>query len=261
MKSGKMPWKCHDRGVPFNPTNQKRYSGINPILLDCVAHERGYDSKYWATFNQWNTNNLMIKSGSKSVEIIKWDNLVEFVEKQESIQLQTYMKMKTYPVFCFSQCTGILDVYETYEFKNLIDNDYTKVDNIVKNRKIKIKTDKTVDFAYHDPINEEIVIPTESFFSNDSQYYATILHELAHHSESLIGWGDRPLHQGELLAEIVTGYVESELGFNHDQDTTNQNLYFETWIQEINNDPDYLFQAATFASKSIDWILDDFTSE
>ena len=126
---------------------------------------------------------------------------------------------------------------------------------IVKATGAKIRHHVNVEIPRYDraPL-DRIMLPPKKRFIDKSQYYSALLHEEAHLSESRIGWV-KPIHQGELFAEIVSGYMESELEIPHDPDMTHHNKWVDVWIYEIEKDPKYLFDAAAYAAKSIDWIL------
>jgi antirestriction protein ArdC len=47
------PWSGGgSMGIPYNATSQRRYSGVNVLLLWATALERGYRSDAWLTFRQ-----------------------------------------------------------------------------------------------------------------------------------------------------------------------------------------------------------------
>jgi antirestriction protein ArdC len=58
-----------------------------------------------------------------------------------------------------------------------------------------------------------------------------------------------------LIAEIGTGLMETQLGFPHSHDQTNYNKYLDEWLAEMKKNPKYIFDAATQASRSLDYLL------
>jgi antirestriction protein ArdC len=58
LKAGARPWvrpwrALENTGLPTNVVSERCYSGVNVLLLQLVAQARGYQSKWWGTFNQW----------------------------------------------------------------------------------------------------------------------------------------------------------------------------------------------------------------
>ena len=50
----RQPWVNHpNAGLPCNVISQRRYHGVNTVLLGLVANDAGYESKWWGTFKQW----------------------------------------------------------------------------------------------------------------------------------------------------------------------------------------------------------------
>ena len=59
LKAGKVapwrrPWSLdRNAGAATNVVSKKPYKGINPLLLAVSSMRHGFQSKWWATFNQW----------------------------------------------------------------------------------------------------------------------------------------------------------------------------------------------------------------
>ena len=253
LKKGRPPWRSNNRGLPTNPQTGRKYTGINPLILDAVADKERHRSKYWATYHQWKLLGCQVpqkpdKSKEFGINIVNWQPFVK--ENKDKFSL-----LQTYPVFNADQCFGN-NIGEFLILKeNKILPSYVETELIVKSTKAKIRHNTHTKHPRYDrhPL-DRIMLPPKYRFLNISQYWSAVLHELAHYSEARIGWL-KPIHQGELFAEIVTGYMESELEIPHDQDLTNHNKWVNIWLEEIEKDPKYLFDAAAYASKSIDWIL------
>ena len=64
----------------FRVTGQRRlprlYSGINPILLDLQSMVRGYTSKWWGTFGQWQSLGAQVKKRPDDVKPGHWGTSV-----------------------------------------------------------------------------------------------------------------------------------------------------------------------------------------
>jgi antirestriction protein ArdC len=106
------------------------------------------------------------------------------------------------------------------------------------------------------PPFERILLPSRSRFLTDAQYVATKLHELLHYVEQpwRAGWVG-PDHQGELVAECGTGFLEAALELPHDDDNTNIEKWLPAWAEEVGANPDYLFDAVAQAGRSVEFIL------
>ncbi len=72
LKKGTVPWRkpwVNDPnfGMPMNVISKKRYQGINTLLLNM---EQDYESKYWATFKQWQSLGGSVKRGEMGTRIV-----------------------------------------------------------------------------------------------------------------------------------------------------------------------------------------------
>jgi antirestriction protein ArdC len=107
------------------------------------------------------------------------------------------------------------------------------------------------------PPRDRIVLPPRTRFVNDSQYYATVFHEIIHFVEQpeRAGWIGSD-HQGELVAECGTGFLEAHLDLPHDHDNTNIEKWLPAWCERIKANPEYLFDAVAQAERSVRYIVD-----
>lgn len=119
LKGGKIPW-FHKRGIPKNPLTEQRYTGINAIFLDTLAHERKLYSCYWATYAQWQKLGFSVKKkpenfqGDYGAKILRYKTKLKGEDLGANIKLTKYQVMETFSVFSFMQCDAELTLYESY---------------------------------------------------------------------------------------------------------------------------------------------------
>ena len=101
-----------------------------------------------------------------------------------------------------------------------------------------------------------IEVPPKASFINGS-FYPTILHEMAPWSEVRVGW-DRAkggYAMGELVAEIASSFLATELGLPNDEPLENHASYLKSWLEAMKNDANYIFKASRQAAKVCDFLL------
>jgi antirestriction protein ArdC len=260
IAAGAPPWRSvHNRGVPTNPQTGRKFTGINPLILDAVADKNKFRSKYWATYHQWHLQGMQVprrKPDSElGINIVKWQPFTKTVDKGDIISLERFSLLQTYAVFNADQCFG----KDCGKFLILNENkqepDYSHVESIIEATRADIRHHPRVKRPRYDrPPDDRIMLPPRSRFIDDAQYYATKVHEILHWAEWRIGWTGSA-DMGELIAEIGTGYLESELGLPHDQDMTNHNKWVGIWVANIESNPKYLFDAAAQAARAVDYVL------
>ena len=102
-----------------------------------------------------------------------------------------------------------------------------------------------------------IQIPPMSRFTDLSEYFDTIFHELAHWSEPRIEIDRETLGYAmcELIAEITACYIATDLHLPQHEDIKNHTSYLKSWLEKMGDDPNFIFKASSQASKTADHIL------
>jgi antirestriction protein ArdC len=248
-------------GFPTNIVSQKRYQGINPLLLQLAAMRHGFQSNWWATYRQWSDLGGQVQKRPDGVEPGEWGaNIIFFKPIQiqdENEKDKTIFVMKTYTIFCIDQVDGLdsLRVGHSVSNINCIDT-YLEADRAIEATGADIRYGG--NRAYYDRRNDFIQVPTREQFAA-GEYYETVLHELVHWTEhpNRLDWcqAERPYALGELIAEMGSCFLAAELGIPNAQSLSNHASYLERWLREMKSDPKYIFLASSQASKAADFVL------
>ena len=272
LQSGGVPpwrkgWACHGGGLPTNFVSKRRYSGVNIILLQMAAARNSFTSKHWGTFNQIRALGGAVKRRPDDVPPGRWGTTIVFFKpvKKAEIDPDTgkevevgFPILRTYTVFNLDQAEGAkLDRFRTPVVTNGGDfEDFEPAERTIEATGADIRHGGDRAF-YHKPVEEGgdyIRLPHRHQFEAEKEYYATALHELAHWSETRLGW-TAPYALGELRAEIVASFLLAELGVPQSDDLTNHQAYVAGWLKALQNDPRYIFTASNAASKATDFLL------
>ncbi|MGY8771598.1 MAG: ArdC family protein [Pirellulales bacterium] len=246
LKRGTIPWRKpwinhENAGLPSNVISKKRYQGVNAILLGLMSMDQGYQSKHWGTFRQWR-----MLGGSVKREQMKADGKT----KDVNIPL-----MKTFVVFNSEQTT--LDEYQVqndHEPPSYCSDAFAEAESLIAstNADIRFGGNRACYFRQGDFIQ----MPHKSSFTSDSGFYETMFHELAHWSESRLGWEKDSYAMGELVAEMSACFVSTELRIPQSGDFVEQHTaYLASWLTELENDPKFIFKASSQSSKATDFLL------
>jgi antirestriction protein ArdC len=274
LERGGMPpwrrgWSTHpsSSGLPVNAVSQRRYSGINVLLLQMHRQRHGLDSKFYATFNQWQDMGCQIKPRPNDVPPGSWacgivyfkpirkvDHDESGEEKEAEIRI-----LKHYSVFSADQVVG--EAAQRYQTDEAIGPasfvDYEPAERAIEATRAVIRFGG--DRAYYrrpslDGAGDYICCPPRHRFSEPKEYYGTLLHELGHWSEVRLGWSGS-YAEGELRAEIAAAMTSAELGVPQSDDLSNAQSYVAHWLKLLQEDPRFLFRASTDASKACDYLL------
>ena len=267
-KGGLPPWRqpwLNDKnaGCPENIVSKKKYRGINPLLLAVAAMKHGFQSKWWATFKQWDTMGGRVMRRPNDVPPGEWGTTIVFwkpfqvVEEDNGKEKEkTVFVMRTYTVFNIDQVDGL----DHLRVGSSIVND---TDCIVRYE----NADKTIEAtgaeiryggnrAFYNRLGDYIQVPLREQFTA-GEYYETILHEMVHWSEQRLDWNrkENGYAMGELIAELGSCFLANELGIPTSETLPNHASYLDHWLQAMKDDHKFICQASSQASKAANYIL------
>ena len=260
LREGKIPWRKPWTGIegPRTPTNlvsKHKYSGVNVLLTLLAEQHHGWPVSYWGTFNQFRQLGCRIRKGEKATTIVYWKQIKKKVEDKNGDTVErTIPLLKTWSIFNVFQAEG--EAVEKFnvkpELRTFSGVERTEFDVAVAATGARI--DYGHELAAYLPFEDRIVMPEEGRFDTFSDFAATLLHEVGHWSEKRLNWtGSYALN--ELRAEISSSFLMSALGVPHSDDLQNVKAYIQSWIKSLENDPKFVFQASTAASRATDYIL------
>jgi antirestriction protein ArdC len=267
LKNGVIPWRKPWRadpnsGSPANAISKRPYSGINPLLLDLVAMEKGYTSRFWATYPQWASLGAQVKKRPADIEPGQWGTQVVFYKQIKTTRIEdgeekteSYPLMRFFTVFNIDQVDGSgVDHLRASHFasKSQFDADFGPATAAIEATKADIRHGG--NRAFYSPLGDYIQMPHVHQFKSFGDCFCTAFHELTHWSESRLGWNGS-YAMGELIAEISSCYVACHLGVPIGNSLSNHVSYVADWLQGMSEDPKAIFKAASQASKATDFIL------
>ncbi len=119
LKNGIVPWRKPWRadknsGSPANVISRRPYSGVNPILLDLVSMSRGYLSRHWGTYEQWQSLGAQVRKRPAGMKPGQWGTQIVFykqvkktkVDDQGEEKTNCFPFLRTYTVFNVEQVDG-----------------------------------------------------------------------------------------------------------------------------------------------------------
>jgi antirestriction protein ArdC len=268
LKEGKVPpwrspWVGHpNAGLPTNIVSNKRYRGINVLLLYLHQLRYGLKSKFFGTFNQWKGIAAHVKPRPSEVPPGQWGCPIIFYkpitkternDDGEEVEVE-YPVLRTYTVFGIDQVEGAhLDRFRVGELSvnpDFIDYEPAEKAIAAIGADIRLGGEK----AYYSRNGDFICCPHKHRFPKEHEFYAALLHELAHWSEGRLDWNGS-YAEGELRAEIAAAFALAELGVPQSDDLSNTQAYVASWISALSNDPKFIFRASADANKVVDFLL------
>jgi len=265
------PWRVGpNAGFPANVVSRKSYRGINPLLLELAAAKHGLASKWWGTFNQWRNlgGKVMprpshVPPGRWGTQIVFWSPITKTVTSHGGEDEEDrFFVMRAYTVFNVDQVDGEqLDHLRAGREDDTAGAiiDYQPAESAIAATGVTIRHGGSR--AFYSPSEDYVQVPPRASFTEPSEYYETVFHELVHATEhpSRLNWSRREAENtyamGELVAEIGACYLARELGVPASEGLSNHVAYLGHWLKAMRDDPKFIFVASSQASKAADFLL------
>ena len=257
MENGVIPWRkpWMAAGLAISHTTGKPYSLLNQMLLGQAGE--------WLTFAQVKQEGGRIRKGEKSRMIVFWRWIDR--EDEETGETTQIPFLRYYNVFHLSQCEGIRAKYaqELTEIANADETAEKIIADYVQREGVQMVNEKG-NAAYYQPATDKIVLPLMEQFSEQSEYYSTLFHELTHSTghqkrlariDSTANFGSESYSKEELIAELGSAALVNHCGLETRNSFKNSTAYIQNWLQVLKNDKRFIVSAAGKADKAVSYIL------
>lgn len=260
------PWAAGaNTGFPANFVSKRRYSGVNPLLLQLAALEWGFESKWWGTYQQWASLGAQVKKRPGDVPAGQWGTKIVFFKaitkaaqrdngEQEP---RTFPLLREYTVFNCDQVDGV-EQFKVRAPTAELPPDFEPAERVIAATGADIRHVAGEKALYYYPPGDYIEVPPKFNFiigkGGLGGYYDTMFHELCHWTEPRLGWvGEYALN--ELRAEMGAAFLSAEISIPSYGPSNHHAAYLDSWIQAMREDHRVIFGIASAASKAADCIL------
>lgn len=274
IQNGQRPWRRPwnldpNVGFPANVKSKRSYNGINVLLLGLASLDSKFDSRWWGTYNNWRELGTTVKKGEKGTKIIlvkpfvvSKKNEEDDAEETEENTFRLWM-MREYAVFNAEQCerNDKIEKYLPLPTEQQATPDFCRADQVVESTKADVRYKG--NRAFYSLQGDYIQMPPKSRYPDERDFHETRFHELIHWTEKRLDW-DRKANgyaMGELIAEIGACYLSTELNIPGSDNLDNHSAYLKHWLEGMQQDTKFIFQASHQASKAVDFILSFEKSE
>ncbi|MGL1892187.1 MAG: zincin-like metallopeptidase domain-containing protein [Spirochaetaceae bacterium] len=268
LKEGVIPWqklwKSQQGLPPMSLSSGRVYSGINQILLSCLAMQ--YDtSPYFLTYKQADARGGYIKKGEKGFPVVFFKR----IDNEEDEDKKPYFILRYYTVFHLDQCEDIKLTTKEQIILNSLELEQRefvpleRAEEILRNysEMPDVSTGVSYNPLYY-PKADLIKLPPKGQFETVEEFYSTWFHELIHstgHSSRL----DRLTIEDniefrsveELIAEIGSAYLSYDAGIIKDV-VDNNSAYIGYWLKKIKENSRLFTSATSKAEKAYKYVID-----
>lgn len=252
------PWATGgSASLPYNATTQRRYSGVNVLLLWGETVTQGYRSPAWLTFRQALALGGHVKKGEHATHIVYATSVTKAEEGEGEERQRRVSFLKSYAVFNVEQTEGLpAHLYAPLTHKPLAE----AIDEVeVFLRNVGAAVRHGGERASYLPALDTIALPEPGTFESPAHYYATSLHEHAHWTghdsrlaRNLAGrFGTEAYAAEELVAELAAAFLCAVLSI---PGTLRHAEYIHSWLALFAHDTRALFTAAARATEAAQFL-------
>ena len=270
LEAGRVPW-VHPWGtaaaksslaMPKNAATQRRYSGVNVLILWGAVIERGFSAQSWLTFRQALGLGGNVRKGEKGTTVVYADRFTPNEERRraerDGDEPNAIPFLKRFTVFNTDQCENLPEALTTAP---------PPIPNgLILPQAEALIAATGADFriggehAFYSPSLDFIQVPRPEAYFEPINWHRTALHELGHwvgHASRLGrnlsgAFGSALYAKEELVAEMTSAFVCASLGI---VPTVRHADYIGSWLEVLRDDDHAIVRAASAASKAADYLL------
>ncbi|MEZ6129185.1 MAG: zincin-like metallopeptidase domain-containing protein [Planctomycetaceae bacterium] len=269
LERGVMPWLKpwsaeHAAGYVSRPLrhNGQPYHGINILMLWGSAMSQGFSCPIWLTYKQAQELGGQVRKGEKSSPVVYASSFKkeDADDHGDSVEKDVYF-LKQYRVFNAQQCDGLPGHFTaTVKPVNTAIERIQHADRFFRHTGAMIQ--EGGNSACYVPSLDLIRMPRLETFTDAESHAATLAHELVHwtrHESRLardLGgrkFGDEGYAREELVAELGSAFLCADLTITPELRDDHAS-YLDHWLTVLKGDKRAIFQAASMASKAVDYL-------
>ena len=270
LEAGRLPWVQPwgtsavqaPLAMPKNAATQRRYSGINVLILWGAVVQHGFPGQSWLTFRQALSLGGNVRKGERGTTVVFADRFIPDQERvrarEQGDEPKAIPFLKRFTVFNVAQCDGLpadLVAVPPPVPEGLI---LPEVEALIRGSGADLRLGG--DKAFYSPTLDYIQVPRPEAYFEPINWHRTALHELGHWSgaptrlgRDLSGsYGSKSYAREELVAEMTAAFTCATLGITP---TVRHADYIGSWLEVLREDDRAIVRAASAASKAAEFLL------
>ena len=262
LERGTVPWRTPWRARGHrNARSQRPYRGVNTLVLQTAALERGWSDPRWLTYRQARAAGGHVRRGEHGTRVVLW-KWIEKPDPEEPGQVKRFPLIRLYSVFNVAQCEGVrLPRPQAEECCDPLERAEAVIAGYREGPAILHDSES----AYYVPERDEVHLPPRESFGDAHGYYATLFHELAHSTghpcrlaregyRTAARFGSERYSREELVAEFGAAFVGGEAGIDPSR-VEQSAAYIASWLRVLDDDRRLVVVAAGQGQRASDHIL------
>lgn len=270
LEAGRAPWvqpwgtaaAKAPLAMPKNAATDRRYSGINVLILWGAVIECGFVGQSWLTFRQALALGGNVRKGEHGTTVVYADRFTPDDERRRAElngdEPNAIPFLKRFTVFNTDQCDGLPDDLTTAPPAPDVSSILPQAEALI----VATGADFHIrgEHAFYSPSGDFVQVPPPGAYFEPINWHRTAFHELSHWSgaASRLGrdlsgsFASKLYAKEELVAEMAGAFVCASLGI---VPTVKHADYIGSWLDVLREDNRAIVRAASAATKAADYLL------
>jgi antirestriction protein ArdC len=270
LEAGRIPWAqpwatpaiAPPLAMPRNAVTQRKYSGINVLMLWGSASEHGFPGQCWLTFRQALGLGGHVRKGERGTTIVYADRFTPEHERRRAAEAGdepgVIPFLKRFTVFNTDQCDGLPEAVAASVISPPPGQILPRAEALIAATGAEFRIGGAR--AYYNMAGDFVQVPPPAFYFEPINWHRTAFHELAHwtghasrlHRDHSGSFGSNAYAREELVAEMAAAFVCASLGI---VPTVRHADYIGSWLEVLREDSRAVIRCASAASKAADFLL------
>src|SRR5258707_13592900 len=230
LEAGRFPWvqpwgsttTNATIAMPRNASTQRRYSGINVLILWGSVIEHGFTGQSWLTFRQALGLGGNVRKGERGTTVVYADRFTPDDERRRAAEAGeepgAIPFLKRFTVFNTDQCDGLPEGVAASVVPPPPDQIEPRAEALIAATGADFRIGGAR--AYYNTSGDFVQVPPPAAYFEPINWHRTAFHELAHWSGAASrlardfsgAFGSKPYAREELVAEMAGAFVCASLG-------------------------------------------------
>jgi antirestriction protein ArdC len=270
LEAGRLPWVQPwgssavqaPLAMPQNAVTDRRYSGINILILWGAVVQYGFSGQSWLTFRQAASVGGHVRKGEHGTVVVFAQRFTPEAEerraRKQGEELRSVPFLKRFVVFNTDQCDGLPEEIATTAPPPPADLILPEVETLIQASGADLRIGGRR--AYYDVGGDFVRVPPPQVYFEPINWHRTALHELGHWTGAAHrlgrdlsgGDGSKSYAKEELVGEITAAFTCATLGI---APTVRHADYIGAWLEVLREDDRAIVRAASAASRATDYLL------
>ena len=270
LEAGRVPWvqpwgtaaAKAALAMPRNATTQRRYSGINVLILWGAVIERGFAGQSWLTFRQALGLGGHVRKGERGTTVVYADRFTPEDERRRAAETGeepgAIPFLKRFTVFNTVQGDDLPEEISASAVPPPPDEIEPQAETLIATTGADFRVGGAR--AYYHVTGDFVQVPPPGAYFEPINWHRTAFHELGHWTgaagrlkrDQSGSFGSKSYAREELVAEMAGAFVCASLGI---VPTVRHADYIGSWLEVLREDDRAVVRAASAASKASDFLL------